>query len=543
MCTADGSGCALAAPGGGFPSVADALRVSRAAAAYLNSPAAADLQGPARGEALEALGAITSLLGAARNGLLRRFDADDGHDADGYATSAAWLAARNRLGRKDAKAAVRQMRLLARHPVLDAATATGGLTISWAREIAGWTGRIDHDELQAEADKILVGAAAAGAGLDDLRLIAQAAYEAWRAQEPDPDDDPRGRGFADRDLRLETTMDGAGRVRGDLTPECAAAVTAVLEALGKSRGPEDMRSAGQRYHDALQEGCELLIRAKMVPDRAGADTRVDVIIPLRDLLGMDGASVVEDTWLRARAGEHGYLAGRDAEAVACDALIVPVVTGSPDWAVIEQMITLITSAYSHAGQAGQHGQDGQDGQDGRPGHAAPGQGGQGGRPERPGPHPGPQPLAPEAWEALQYNIARLAIQFVSGPGALASALRRSLLGAPLNTKSVPLDIGHSDTIPEPIRRAVTLRDRHCAWAGGCDRRPAVSDVHHVTHKKDGGPTSVRDCALLCNYHHDICVHRLGWKFELLPDGSTRATSPDGKTILRSHGPPPPQPSG
>ena len=110
MCTPDGSGCALAAPAGGFPSVADALRVGRALGAYLNSPAAADLDGPARGEALEALGAITSLLGAAQNGLLRRFDADDGHDADGYATSAAWLAARNRLGRKDAKAAVRQMR-------------------------------------------------------------------------------------------------------------------------------------------------------------------------------------------------------------------------------------------------------------------------------------------------------------------------------------------------------------------------------------------------------------------------------------------------
>ena len=63
-------------------------------------------------------------------------------------------------------------------------------------------------------------------------------------------------------------MDGAGRIRGDLTPECAAAVTAVLEALGKRRGPEDMRTIGQRYHDALQEGCELLIRARMVPDRA-----------------------------------------------------------------------------------------------------------------------------------------------------------------------------------------------------------------------------------------------------------------------------------
>ena len=299
----------------------------------------------------------------------------------------------------------------------------------------------------------------------------------------------------------------------------------MLEALGKSRGPEDFRSAGQRYHDALQEGCELLIRAKMVPDRAGADTRVDVHIPLRDLLGMDGASVIEDTWLRARAGEHGYLAGKDAEAIACDALVVPVVTGSPDWAVISEMITLITDAYDHARQAGQDGP------------------GQDGRLECPGPHPRPQPLAPEAWEALQYALARLAIQFVSGPGALASALRRSLLGAPLNTKSVPLDIGYSNTIPEPIRRAVILRDKHCAWSGGCDRRPAVSDVHHITHKKDGGPTSVKDCALLCNYHHDICVHRLGWKFELLPDGSTRATSPDGKTILRSHPPPPPQPSG
>ena len=508
MCTADGTGCALAAPGGGFASVADALRVGRALGAYLNSPAAADLEGPARGEALEALGAITSLLGAAQSGLLRRFDADGGHDADGYASTASWLAAKHRLGWRDAKAAVRQTRLLARHPHLDAATATGAITISWAREIAGWTGRIDHDELQPEADQILLEAATAGADLDDLRLLAQAAYEAWRAQEPDPDEDPRGRGFGDRDLYLETTMDGAGRIRGDLTPECAAAVTAVLEALGKPRGPEDMRSAGQRYHDALQEGCELLIRAKMVPDRAGADTRVDVTIPLRDLLEMDGASVIEDTWLRARAGQHGYLAGRDAEAVACDALIVPVVTGSPNWALTSEMITLVTDAYNHAS-------------------AKPG-----------------TPLPPEAWEALQYALARRAIQFVSGPGALASALRRSLLGAPLNGKSVILDVGYSDTIPDSIRRAVIARDKGCAWPGGCNRRPAACDVHHVKHKKHGGKTSVKDCVLLCEYHHDICVHRLGWDLELLPDGSTRATSPDKQTILRSHGPPPTtQPSG
>jgi hypothetical protein len=62
-------------------------------------------------------------------------------------------------------------------------------------------------------------------------------------------------------LRVGTTFGGAGVIRGDLTLECAAAVTAVLDAPGKRRGPEDDRSADQRFHDALQEVCELLLHA------------------------------------------------------------------------------------------------------------------------------------------------------------------------------------------------------------------------------------------------------------------------------------------
>jgi hypothetical protein len=65
--------------------------------------------------------------------------------------------------------------------------------------------------------------------------------------------------------------------------------------------------------------CELLIRAKMVP--AGSDTRVDVRIHLSALRGMDGASAVEEAWLRPRAGQPGYLAGKEAEAIACDAVV------------------------------------------------------------------------------------------------------------------------------------------------------------------------------------------------------------------------------
>jgi len=62
------------------------------------------------------------------------------------------------------------------------------------------------------------------------------------------------RGFKNRHLQLGTTLDGAGRLTANLTPECAEALKAVLEALGKKRGPEDDRTAGERFHDALQEG-------------------------------------------------------------------------------------------------------------------------------------------------------------------------------------------------------------------------------------------------------------------------------------------------
>ena len=53
--------------------------------------------------------------------------------------------------RKDAKAAVRQMRLLGRHPLLDGAAADGAVTVSWAREMAGWTGRIGDEEMREQS--------------------------------------------------------------------------------------------------------------------------------------------------------------------------------------------------------------------------------------------------------------------------------------------------------------------------------------------------------------------------------------------------------
>jgi hypothetical protein len=98
--------------------------------------------------------------------------------------------------------------------------------------------------MRDETDRILLEAAVAGASLDDLATIAACASEQWRRQQPDPDDPDDG--FDDRYVQAGTTFGGAGVIRGNLTPECAAAVRAVLEALGKKTGPEDDRTEGKR---------------------------------------------------------------------------------------------------------------------------------------------------------------------------------------------------------------------------------------------------------------------------------------------------------
>ena len=355
-------------------------------------------------------------------------------------------------------------------------------------------------------------------------MVAQAAYEKWRQQQPDPDDPDDG--FEDRYLKLATTLDGVGRINGNLTGECAAAVQAVLEALGKKAGPEDDRTEAQRYHDALQLACELLLRANLVPDRAGADTRMDVIAALSQLRSMPGAAEVEEAYLAALVGGHGYLSGTDAEVAACDAVTTPVVTGHPDLAIVDTMIGIVLAYLDEA-----HGLDTT--RDGDPATTRDSDGGTGGHgtaTER------SRALSPEAWQALRYAIARLAIDLVSGPDRLASTLRRSLLDEPFNSKSVILDIGYSDTIPPHIRRAVQLRAKgHCEWPG-CSKRAVYCDVHHLRHKSDGGETSLSNCVLLCQFHHDTCVHRRGWRLVLHPDATTTAYGPNGQ-VLHSHGPP------
>jgi hypothetical protein len=321
--------------------MAEPLAMAGAARDYMNGPGSGEAEAAGLGGTLQALSVIGAKYSAAWNCYLSKFDADGCHDADGYQTSAAWLAHKTRIKLSAARGQVRQMRLVTTRPALDAAMAAGELSESWVREIIAWTKELPPD-MRGDLDELLLRTVAAGADLEDLRMLVHRAIEQWKARRPDPDDPDDG--FDDRSVTLDHTFGGAGRLRGDLSPECAAALQAVLDTLGKKQGGEDTRTQAQRFHDGLQEACELLIRAKMIPDRAGSDTRVDVVVPLGQLRELPGATALEDAWLAAGADHHAYLTGKAAEAISCDALIVPVVTGAADWSVIAEMIELVADA-------------------------------------------------------------------------------------------------------------------------------------------------------------------------------------------------------
>jgi hypothetical protein len=499
--------------------VTDALGMLDRALGYLATADTAALPASVQAGALLALARAEAQHTVARSRVLAAFAAQGGHEEDGHGSAQTWLRWRARVTRGAAAGAIGWMRRLSAHPVIGEALAAGELSESWARQICGWTDRLPQAQ-RGDADEILAGAARGGVDLSGLAGLAQEMYE---RSHPDGPDDL----FDERYLRLGITFRGAGRAEGDLTPQCAAALDAVLEKLGKKAGPEDTRTAAQRRHDALEEACTRLISSGMLPD--GRPGLAYLHITLAQLRDAPGASQVEAAWAAARAAQPGWLTGPEAEAAACDATVIPLVTGHVDWAALDRFTVAYMSTRGGEGGSGSGGGSG-------------GQGGCGctcGGCTCP-----PRPLSPQTLERLRATMLRLAADVLSGPGGLASWLRQSqLTDGPGGGTSLPLaipltlDIGEAEpAIPVHLRRAVTTRHIHCAFPG-C-RVPATGcHIHHLVPRARGGPTALGNLVPLCAFHHLTAIHRWGWTLTLHADGSTTATSPDQARILRDHGPP------
>jgi hypothetical protein len=532
MCDSDGSPAGLSG----------ALAMLERALDHLNAADVASLPSATQAEALRALGRAEAKHVAARARVLGAFAGQGGFEDDGHGSARSWVKWQTRVSHGAAVAAVAWARRLAAHPAISEGLATGELSPSWARHLCEWTDRLPEAQ-RGDADELLAGAARGGADLSGLAGLARAMFErCCRDGGVSPEED----GFADRWFRLGVTFGGAGRAEGDLTPGCAAALGAVLDALGKKAGPEDTRHRWQRRHDALEEACRRLIRAGMVPARAGQPTQVLVHLSLAQLRGTPGASAAEDAWAAARAAQPGWLTGPDAEAALCDATVVPVVTGHVDWAALDQLAEM----FLHAHTIGGHGSSGP-GQATDTGPQADTGTGWPTRPDQPPKtnpprstgggctcgHTALQQLSPATRERLRRALLGLAADTLSGPDGLAARLRAALDSKPLTTVSLPLDIGAAtEIIPAHVRRAVTTRHPHCAFPG-CDQPASVCDIHHLIPRSRGGPTSLPNLVPLCGFHHLTAIHRWGWHLTLHTDGTTTVTSPNRTRTLHSHSPP------
>ena len=295
--------------------------------------------------------------------------------------------------------------------------------------------------------------------------------------------------------------------------------------------------------------------AGLLPERAGQPVKVTGHIHLKDLTDLDAGSTLQKKWTenvraqwaaaRAAASVGGsdggvWLEDEAAEGFACDAQVTPVVFGTVNPGVLDDLVRFCVQLAGHG-----------------PGRCTPVPGPApcrdepapapdhtdleqiGPDPADPGePMPGPQPLPPGlSRESLEQGVIGKAVELLSGPGGLASFLRRAQLGARLGGPSQPLDIGYSDNVPAAIRNAVKARDLFCQWAGGCDQPASACEVHHLKHKGHGGETSLDNCILVCFFHHNVMIHRRGWTLVRNADGTTTAWNRDRSKVLRSHGPP------
>jgi Domain of unknown function (DUF222) len=501
-------------------STAQALSMLKSAMGYLSAADATAMAAETQAQCLHVLEQINSMGTAARASILAAFTSSQGYSADADYSPRAWLINRTHITKGAAVAYTAWARRAAAHPLVAVALAAGEVSESFARTICQWTERLPED-CRETADTILVGAAQAGMDLRDLTGLAG---EIYARSLPDTHDDGPDDSFEDRSVKLETTFEGAGALTADLTPECASIVTTVLDALSAPAGAEDTRTQAQRYHDALHEAMQRLVSSGLLPERGGQPVKAWVHISLADLLVLDGSSALQEEWVarvraqwaahRAEASAGGsdggaWLDGDAATAMTCDAAMAPIVTGEVNPAALDELVRLCVDLdrLRHHGAGG--------------GISA----------------PAPAPDTTRAWEALEQAIIGKAVDLLSGPGGLASFLRRRQLGARLGGPSLPLDIGYSETIPAGIRNAVILRDKHCQWAGRCNQPASVCQVHHVKHKANGGKTSVRDCVLLCWFHHQVVIHRWGWTLVLNPDGTTTAWNKDKTKVLHSHSPP------
>ncbi|MEY9775474.1 DUF222 domain-containing protein [Arthrobacter sp. MW3 TE3886] len=83
----------------------------------------------------------------------------------------------------------------------------------------------------------------------------------------------------------------------------------------------------------------------------------------------------------------------------------------------------------------------------------------------------------------------------------------------LGGKGQVLDIGRASRVfPPHIRKAITARDRGCAFPQ-CTIPAPWCEAHHITYWSRGGTTGTGNGTLLCSHHHHV-IHKEHWNIQM-----------------------------
>ncbi|MCP2323730.1 hypothetical protein HDA40_002237 [Hamadaea flava] len=124
------------------------------------------------------------------------------------------------------------------------------------------------------------------------------------------------------------------------------------------------------------------------------------------------------------------------------------------------------------------------------------------------------------WDALQAKVGAGLLD--TGDLLTPETVRRlacdaMIIPAVLGGDGQVLDVGRARRLIDgPLRRALVLRDKGCAFPG-CDRPPQWCHGHHIRAWADGGTTCLANSVMLCGFHHRE-IHHGYWEVRMRPDG-------------------------
>jgi hypothetical protein len=268
-----------------------------------------------------------------------------------------------------------------------------------------------------------------------------------------------------RELSLRRKRTGFWELNGRFDDETGARASALLDSLAQRRtsdeGP-DLRSPLERYGDAFSDAIDLALNSPDLPLQAGERAHVMIAVSLEDLKSGLATTIPGDTGAKPAAGTATVgSAGTMPKAGTGQA------TFSESWT-----LTKATGRRATRGTA---------------------------------------PKAGTGRATLDD------LGTISAAEARIHACDCMLIPAVLGTTSEPLDLGRQRRlISTPLRRALYLRDRGCAFPG-CHRPPRHCQGHHIRHWADGGPTELGNLVLMCAHHHRL-LHRSGWQVRIATDG-------------------------